>query len=90
MKNGPCKARDTEGGGGGAQADGPIPPGPMLYLTRSRWRNQPTGVTKTMSRKHFKAIADAIRTAITDKAEREAIAKALIPALREANQNFNA
>ena len=43
-----------------------------------------------MSRKHFKAISDAIRTAITDKAEREAIAKALIPALREANHNFNA
>ena len=42
-----------------------------------------------MSRKHFKAIADAIRTSITSKAEREAIARALVPALHEANPNFN-
>jgi hypothetical protein len=42
-----------------------------------------------MTRKHFIAIAEAIRTSITSRAEREAIAKALVPALRAANPNFN-
>ena len=41
-----------------------------------------------MSRKHFQAIAAAIRTGIASKAEREAIARALIPALHAANPNF--
>lgn len=42
-----------------------------------------------MTRKHFIALADAIRTNITSKSEREAVAKVLIPALKQANQNFN-
>jgi hypothetical protein len=42
-----------------------------------------------MSRKHFVAIARAIRDNIHDRSEREAMAKALLPALREANPNFN-
>lgn len=42
-----------------------------------------------MSRKHFIAIATAIRQNITTAAEREAIAHALLPALRESNPNFN-
>ena len=41
-----------------------------------------------MSRKHFEAIAEAIRLSITNRAEREAVARALIPALRAANPNF--
>ncbi len=45
---------------------------------------------KTVSRKHFQAIAAAIRTGIASKAEREAVARALLPAMREANANFNA
>lgn len=43
-----------------------------------------------MSRKHFQAIAAAIRTGIASKAEREAVARTLLPAMREANANFNA
>lgn len=42
-----------------------------------------------MSRKHFVALARAIRENIHDRAEREAVAKALLPALRESNPNFN-
>ena len=43
-----------------------------------------------MTKRHFIAIAEAIRTSITDRAEREAVARALLPAMREANANFNA
>lgn len=43
-----------------------------------------------MSRKHFIAIAQAIRENIHDKAERQAVATALLAALRGSNQNFNA
>ena len=43
-----------------------------------------------MSRKHFIAIARAIRENIHDKAQRQAVAGALIPALRASNPNFNA
>ena len=43
-----------------------------------------------MSRKHFQAIAAAIRTGIASKAEREAVARALLAAMKEANANFNA
>jgi hypothetical protein len=43
-----------------------------------------------MSRKHFIAIASAIRTNFNNRTDREAIAKALLPALRETNPNFNA
>jgi hypothetical protein len=42
-----------------------------------------------VSRKHFIAIAQAIRENINDKAQREAIANALLPALRASNPNFN-
>jgi hypothetical protein len=42
-----------------------------------------------MSRKHFIALAQAIRENITDKAERESFARALLATLREANPNFN-
>jgi hypothetical protein len=42
-----------------------------------------------MSRKDFVAIAQAIRENITSKAEREAVARALIPALRAGNDRFN-
>ena len=42
-----------------------------------------------MTRKHFIAIAEAIRQTITDRAQREAVAIALIPALRASNSNFN-
>ena len=42
-----------------------------------------------MSRKDFVAIATAIRENITDRAQREAIARALLPALRASNPNFN-
>lgn len=41
-----------------------------------------------MSRKDFIAIADAIRQSITDKGQREAVARALLPALRSGNPNF--
>lgn len=43
-----------------------------------------------MSKKHFVAIASAIRQNIATAVEREAIARALLPALRESNPNFNA
>ena len=42
-----------------------------------------------MTRKHFIAIAEAIRNSITSTTEREAVARALVPALRAANPNFN-
>jgi len=42
-----------------------------------------------MSRKHFIAIAQAIRENIHDKAQRQAVAEALLPALRASNPNFN-
>ncbi len=43
-----------------------------------------------MSRKHFIAIAQAIRENIYDKAQRQAIASALLPALKASNPDFNA
>lgn len=43
-----------------------------------------------MSRKHFILIAAAIRENLPTKEQREQIAKALIPALRASNPNFNA
>jgi len=43
-----------------------------------------------MSRKHFITIAQAIRESIHDKGQRQAIANALLPALRASNPNFNA
>lgn len=43
----------------------------------------------TMSRKHFIAIAQAIRENIHDKAQRQAVANALLPALIASNPNFN-
>lgn len=42
-----------------------------------------------MSRKHFIALAEAIRSNIASRQEREAVARALLPALRESNPNFN-
>jgi hypothetical protein len=42
-----------------------------------------------MSRKHFIAIAEAIRQNIQDKAQRKAVAEALLSALRASNPNFN-
>ena len=42
-----------------------------------------------MSRKHFKAIADAIRENIELKSQREEVAKALISALKESNPRFD-
>ncbi len=43
-----------------------------------------------MTRKHFVLLAEAIRQNITNRQEREAVAKALMPALRASNPNFNA
>lgn len=43
-----------------------------------------------MSRKHFKAIADAIRENIELKSQREEVAKALLFALRKSNPRFDA
>ena len=43
-----------------------------------------------MSRKHFKAIADAIRENIELKSRREEVAKALLYALSESNPRFDA
>ena len=43
-----------------------------------------------MTRKHFIAIAAAIRTSITSRTERVAIARALVPALGTSNERFNA
>lgn len=42
-----------------------------------------------MSRKHFIAIAQALRESIHDKAQRQAVANALLPALRASNPNFS-
>ena len=42
-----------------------------------------------MSRKHFILIAAAIRHNLSDKAQRRAVATALIPALHASNPNFN-
>lgn len=44
----------------------------------------------SMSRKHFKAIADAIRENIELKSKREEVAKALLSALKESNPRFDA
>ena len=41
-----------------------------------------------MTRKHFIALAEAIRNSISSKEERVAVARALLPALRAANPNF--
>ena len=41
-----------------------------------------------MTKKHLILLADAIRENITDRKQREAIARALIPALHAANPNF--
>ena len=43
-----------------------------------------------MSRKHFKAIADAIRENIEPKCQREEVAKTLISALRDSSPGFDA
>ena len=43
-----------------------------------------------MTRKHFILIAAAIRHNLSDKAQRKAVAAALIPALYASNPNFNA
>jgi hypothetical protein len=43
-----------------------------------------------MTRKHFTAIAQAIRQNIGDTATRNAVATALLPALKASNPNFNA
>ena len=42
-----------------------------------------------MTRKHFQALADAIRQNIADAAQRKALAEALLPALRASNDRFN-
>ena len=44
----------------------------------------------TMTRKHFQCIAQAIRQNIPDAVTRQAVAEALLPALRESNERFNA
>lgn len=43
-----------------------------------------------MSRKHYKAIADAIRENIQLKSQREEVARALLSALRESSPRFDA
>ncbi len=43
-----------------------------------------------MTRKHFIAIAEAIRENIPDSATRRALATALLPALRACNARFDA
>jgi hypothetical protein len=43
-----------------------------------------------MSRKHFIAIAQAIRENIQDKQQRQAVASALLQALKASNPDFNA
>lgn len=43
-----------------------------------------------MSRKDFIALAQAIRENIKDAATRQAVAEALMPALRASNARFNA
>ena len=42
-----------------------------------------------MSRKHYIALAEAIRLNIEDKNLRELFAKALLPALRQDNSRFD-
>ena len=42
-----------------------------------------------MSRKDYRTIAEAIRQNVTDRKEREATARALIPALRADNPRFD-
>jgi hypothetical protein len=42
-----------------------------------------------MTRKHFIAIAEAIRENIPNKAEREAVARALAPAFLAVNPKFS-
>jgi hypothetical protein len=42
-----------------------------------------------MTRKHFQAIAEAIRQNVADAAQRKALAEALLPALRASNDRFN-
>ena len=42
-----------------------------------------------MTRKHFIAIARAIRESIQDKALRRVVANALVPTLRASNPQFN-
>ena len=42
-----------------------------------------------MNRKHFILISDAIRNNLSDRALRQAVATALIPALMGSNPNFN-
>lgn len=44
---------------------------------------------KTMTRKHFKAIAEAIRQNIISKEEREICARALLSALKASNPNLD-
>ncbi len=43
-----------------------------------------------MSRKHYKAIAEAIRENIHIKSQREELAKALLQALKDSNPRFDA
>ena len=42
-----------------------------------------------MTRKHFKAISEAIRQNIISKEEREICARALLSALKASNPNFD-
>jgi hypothetical protein len=43
-----------------------------------------------MSRKHYRAIANAIRENIELKSQREEVARALLAALKESNPRFDA
>jgi hypothetical protein len=42
-----------------------------------------------MSRKHYKAFAEAIRENIQNKELREELARAILPALKEGNPRFD-
>jgi len=44
----------------------------------------------SMSRKHYRAIANAIRENIELKSQREEVARALLAALKESNPRFDA
>lgn len=66
------------------------PPGTGGALVYSVPFLKPLLQEPTVSRKHFIAIAQAIRENIHDKAKRQAVANALLPALRASNPNFNA
>jgi hypothetical protein len=56
---------------------------------RHEYRNDAVNLeVPTMSRKDFVAIADAIRQNVKDAATRQAVAQALLPALRASNPNF--